>query len=523
LYHASPKSIHNVALSSKYFRHLTYKYLYRKIRLTFARYRNGRNRLLLEKLLSDSTTSSLVHEVYINWLAGANPRHETEEGKQLTEQLIVLIPRLVNLKKLIFDAQCAISKRLLFTAVHYDSKYQLYTICPYRSDVNRSLQSLQDCSQLVALDVTIGDSQILAMKELRKVLAICPNLLKLSVASVSDNAIRGGQALVEPGMRLPNLKFLRIRGVMQLANYNLPGWEQCSGWESLEYLESTDSVFLQYFSPSLKELRSLTLFFRLFDAILDENALINLMCRLPKLEHLSITGSTRLVLESDVLKHKGSSLKTLQLHEDPNDVVWTHPRSLPDEGTIRRLGKTCPRLTTCAIDLNAGHDWPWKLLSVIAESLWFIVHLELDIFLNVPRGQLQVTLASVREIWNFLWNNIGRVRKERGHASSLPRLRTLKISTSDSSEYIARFEARLTERDNLAVEGHVEVVSLELEGLHEKYGYGECENNFQEDFRRRLTTRAERGPSQDKQMISDYIVHPQARPLETTLTRMVDW
>ncbi|KAL8702767.1 MAG: hypothetical protein Q9201_004068 [Fulgogasparrea decipioides] len=372
-------------------------------------------------------------------------------------------------------------------------------------------------------NVTIGDSQILAMKELRKVLATCPNLLKLSVESIPDNAIRvAGQTLIEPGVQLPHLKYLRLRGYLRLADWNLPGWEQCVGWESLEYLESSDYGFLLSLRLPLKELRSLTLILGLFDILFDENSLVNLMCRLPKLEHFSMTGSTGLVFGSDFLKHRGDSLKTLQLHEDPHDL-WPHPQFLPDEGMIRHLGKTCPRLTTCAIDLNVGHDWPWKLLSIIAESLWFIIHLELYMFLSVPCGQVQVTLVSVRKIWNFLWSSIARFRKERGHASSLPRLRTLKISTSDSRLYTARFEARLSERDDLAAQGHAEVVSLELEGLHEKYGYGECENNFQEDFRRQLTTRAERGPSQDKRMISNYVVHPQARPLETTLTEMVDW
>lgn len=100
LYNASPKSIFNVALASSSLYRLAYQYLHRKIRLTLSRHRNYANGLLLAKLLSDEAARSTVHEVYINWIPGADPRHETEEGKQLTEQLVELIPRLSSLKAL---------------------------------------------------------------------------------------------------------------------------------------------------------------------------------------------------------------------------------------------------------------------------------------------------------------------------------------------------------------------------------------------------------------------------------------
>ncbi len=98
----SPRSLYNVSLSSRALHHLAQKHLYRKLRFTFARYRYNRNRLLLQKLLTDPTACSSVHEVYINWLGGANPRLETEEGSQMTQQLIDILPRLTSLRRFMY-------------------------------------------------------------------------------------------------------------------------------------------------------------------------------------------------------------------------------------------------------------------------------------------------------------------------------------------------------------------------------------------------------------------------------------
>ena len=166
------------------------------------------------------------------------------------------------------------------------------------------------------------------------------------------------------------------------------------------------------------------------------------------------------------------------------------------------------------------------MLSVIADSLWFIVHLELDLYFLSPQGPLQVTLDSVYIIWQFLWHEIIRTRTQRRHPVSLPRLRTLKVKTSDSRgtrDKTATFEARLSERDDLAARGHAEVNFLPLQGLYEKYGHGKCENHFQENYRRDLTDRAVKGRPLDKELSWDSSTFPQARPLDTVLSTMADW
>ncbi|KAL9581417.1 MAG: hypothetical protein Q9212_003917 [Teloschistes hypoglaucus] len=552
LYNTSSKSIYNVALASRSLYRLTYEYRYRKIRLTLSCHRNQSNGWLLGKLLGDEMARSTVHEVYINWIPGADPRHETEEGKKLMEQLIDLIPRLTALRRLIYDAQCPILPRLLLTLTDHVSKVRLYTRCPYRSDVSKSLRVLQNCSHLVALDVTIGDSQILAMVELRKILVTLPNLLKLSVESVADSLVEGGQVLLAPmasrtpsqAWCLPPLKYLRLWGRgFQLADYaSLRGWEFCVQWERLEHLESSDTFFFTVFdwfdegrpgfgSPLLKSLRSLALS---GDMAYDQTAFVKFLDSLPKLEHLSARGLTYQVTKYDYLERKGSFLKTLRLYEDASIVIWSFVGPERDDGNIRRFGKTCPNLETCAIDLRVlGNDWPWDLLTRIAESLTSIIHLELIVSLRHDSETPQVTLDSVRKIWSFLWHAIARVRKQRAqhhpnHPSSkttitTPRLRTLKICTADTEFYTARFEARLAERDDLAAQGHAEVVFLELEGLREKYGTGKCENGPQEKFRGMLEWRAERGRGRSQEMLVNLLDFPQARPLETVLVRMAEW
>ncbi|KAL8815693.1 MAG: hypothetical protein Q9223_005199 [Gallowayella weberi] len=171
--------------------------------------------------------------------------------------------------------------------------------------------------------------------------------------------------------------------------------------------------------------------------------------------------------------------------------------------------------------------WPGGLLSTIAESLWFIVHLELNVELLLPAGtkpgQPELTLDSVREIWNFLWADIMRVRKERNHMISRPRLQTLTIRSCNASKDPVDFEARLSERDDLAIKGHAEVVCLQLEGLEEKYGNGPLENELMEIFRSYSISRVEKGRITQEPSGWDIPAYIQARPLKTTLSTMADW
>lgn len=187
------------------------------------------------------------------------------------------------------------------------------------------------------------------------------------------------------------------------------------------------------------------------------------------------------------------------------------------------------------------------MLNCIADSFWFIVHLELYLELpfvgSSPNSEQSTVrsvanLKSVRDIWAFLWRGIKLARKERQHTDCRPQLRSLKVFEGSfrqvrniSNEQFKRergeqaiFEARLSERDDLAERGHAEVVCLELEGLQEKYGKGPLANQFQIDLMDNMVSRAKEGLSQRIKiplaMLDNQIPH--LRPLRTTLLAMAD-
>lgn len=92
--------MYKLALVARTFNYLAQKYLYRKLRFTFALYWDVRNKLLLQNLYQDPTKSSSVREIYINWAPGVIPRQEKGDGSKLMDQLIMLIPRFIRLRQL---------------------------------------------------------------------------------------------------------------------------------------------------------------------------------------------------------------------------------------------------------------------------------------------------------------------------------------------------------------------------------------------------------------------------------------
>ena len=99
IYQASPKSIYALSLTSKALHRLAQGYLFRKLRFTFSRCWNHRNNVLLQRLQDDAQARSYVQEIYVNWTAGANPRHDTIEGLHLVSLFIELIPQFTKLKR----------------------------------------------------------------------------------------------------------------------------------------------------------------------------------------------------------------------------------------------------------------------------------------------------------------------------------------------------------------------------------------------------------------------------------------
>ncbi|KAL9597903.1 MAG: hypothetical protein Q9219_004856 [cf. Caloplaca sp. 3 TL-2023] len=176
----------------------------------------------------------------------------------------------------------------------------------------------------------------------------------------------------------------------------------------------------------------------------------------------------------------------------------------------------------------------------MARSLWFVVELELNLGLGPPDANdppQYGSITSIRELWYFIWKEIQVERLVLNHATSRPRLRALRvleghrtrvvegfhINYTDDFEVCEQviFEARLSERDDLAKMGHADVKCLGLEALQNKYGHGPYEKNFQRELMQDMTDRAENGAEWTR----SFHLGKQLdllRPLRTPLLRLVD-
>ncbi|KAL9001734.1 MAG: hypothetical protein Q9188_005300 [Gyalolechia gomerana] len=522
------------------------KHLYRKLRFTFARCWEARNALLVQRLEQDPDAASSVREIYINWAPGVIPRQESSTNTTLMYRLTYLIPELTSLKRLIWDAQCAIPPGLYDKLARYSPFCELYTRCPARNDTARALQLLQDSTQLVALEVMLDPTQYHALIELRKALKACTKLEKLQVSCSSfPNApsagFGGSFSLTESHEQLPPLKVLKLRE-MTLADYSKDGWERCIQWEALESLHCTEIEFFPKISTSLKQLHSLGVHLSndVNWTVEQGDVVLDLASTSSKLEELCLTGMTAFLRSRDFLSRRNTSLKHIKIHEnqaygEDGDVV----RSTLDVEDIKKLGNSHPRLERCSMDLQIGSDWPLDALLRIAESLWFIVKLELNLELHIPGegpSRPVATLQSVLHIWHFIWRKIENVRKARNHVICRPRLRTLRvlegsyrqvwdvpraIMRQERSEQ-AIFEARLSERDDLAEWGYADVTCLGLEALRNIYGRKPQEDQAKAGFMRDVLFRAENGPAQMYTHIDLGNQMDLLRPLRTPLLALAD-
>jgi len=141
----------------------------------------------------------------------------------------------------------------------------------------------------------------------------------------------------------------------------------------------------------------------------------------------------------------------------------------------------------------------------LAQSLWFLIKLELNLEINiaVPDRPLQpaATMTSVTHLWNYIWCKTKKSRQDRPYVCLKPRLRQLDVNAGSfrplqPSGYYTweetqqqRFQARLLERDDEAEHGLAKIVCLEVEDLLNSSRGGES-----------ITTailKARRGPSNE--------------------------
>ncbi|KAL8827525.1 MAG: hypothetical protein Q9170_006983 [Blastenia crenularia] len=471
----------------------------------------SRNSRLIQQLENDPDVTSFVHEIYINWAPGVVPRQDSKEGLRLIHQLIDLFPRFTH--------------------------------------------NLQHSQQLVALEIVLDRTQLQALSELREAFRTCTKLQKLQVSCLpfptAPRSEYGSDfALCAPGEQLPPLKVLRLRE-MTITGYSVPGWERCLQWETLEHLQCRELEFFPKIYNSLKRLRSLVIDISTDTSMTSEQgeAVMDFVRTSSKLEELSLTGMSdflplRQFCSARYSPKFKSPLRYLKIHENQEYHGrqrlrhWSRAPLTWNYEEIEDLAHLHPRLERCNIDLKVEDDWPWEKLTGIAESLWFIVKLELNLELHIPEpsNPLPVaTIHSVHKIWTFLWHKIESFRKAQNHITSRPRLRTLRVFEGsfrqvwDVPEEImyqerreqAIFEARISECDDLAERGHADVTCLALEALRNKYGRGPNNEHPHVNLMRYVTSRAEEGPAQRRPIdLGNQL--DLLRPLRTPLLGLVD-
>ena len=158
----------------------------------------------------------------------------------------------------------------------------------------------------------------------------------------------------------------------------------------------------------------------------------------------------------------------------------------------------------------------------------------------------------MQEMWNTLWRSIENQRKILQHSWNRPRLETVTVaaqsppfptprSLSASARYpqesalsqqamallhpffdnlMVHFEARLSERCELAAKGIASIICLELEGLEHKLALESDMNTWQRTLLREMRARAEHGPSSDFRTCAGEGADALTRPLKTRLLEM---
>ncbi len=242
---------------------------------------------------------------------------------------------------------------------------ELYTRCPTRTDIARSLMSLQrSSSQLVALELMLERSQLEALTQLRRLLSTCPNLRKLRLTCSSRLIGAAPLALCTPSWQLPPLKSLKLRGIMIAATTEVD-WQDCMDWKTLEVLQCTDIDFFTSISASLQRLQSL-------EVHLDEafppqpqqiHAFFDFVKSSSTLQNLCMAGMIEHIRFHKFLEGKYPSLRTIRVHEKVSRWGFSESSVLsPDE--IRMLAKACPALHKCSIGIGMWSEW--------VSSLYFV-------------------------------------------------------------------------------------------------------------------------------------------------------
>lgn len=344
----SPRSLLNVALSSRSLYHLSKSFIYRVIRFTFNRSRRDINGRLIRHLLADDDLSAKVQEIRVLWAPSAKLQ-PGEGSKEDLELLGQALPKLTGLKAFIWDAQYPILSWLLEKLQTHHPQCLLYTRHPKSQDSAQTLPRLCASPCLFSLDVEIGSGQFQAFRVLQKVLASATNLRDLSIASNFNSARL--PTYQEIGSSNP----LHLRS-LEIYNRNYEIWNFPVVWPMLERLSLDDYYFLPEVLPDLAGLKSFK-----FRTGHSSNVLplIIAMQGCKSLESLDLTGSIGFIntVGEDFWERVGKTLTKLRLHEEEKtERVGSRPTlSVTNMG---HLAKHCHKLRSLGLDLACnGREW----------------------------------------------------------------------------------------------------------------------------------------------------------------------
>ena len=351
----APRSLLNIALSSKNLYHLSRSFIYRDVHFTFNRSRRDINGRLIRQLLADHDLGNKVQQIRILWAPSA--KLEPGEGsKEEFELLRQVLPELTGLRTFVWDAQYPILSWLLETLQRHHPKCRLYNCHPASQDSARTLQRLRNSPCLFSLDVTLTLGQFEAQRELQKVLITAPNLTDLRIVSTTHSSF------VLPIAKQEGSGPLHLRS-LEFYGPHFDGFIFSVVWPMLERLSLDTLSSDSWITPQFPNLRS----FKMRIRGLGNSEGLGAMLRSCKtLETLDLTGRhiDRLVADKGLWESAGSSLINLRLHEEE-----AQHRAILPSNILDCIVRYCPNLRSLGLGLECnGQEWVSSSPRVVLRS-----------------------------------------------------------------------------------------------------------------------------------------------------------
>ena len=354
----SPRSLLNVALSSRSLNRLSKSFIYRVIHFTFNRSRRDVNGRLIRQLLNDEYLSAKVREIRIIWAPSAKLQ-PGEGSKEDLELLGQALSNLTGLKSFIWDAQYPVLAWLLERLQTSHPHCLLYARHPASQNSAQTLLRLRATPCLSSLDVTITIGQYQAFRELEKVLNSAPNLRDLTIASSFDMIylLRTEQRDLGP---------LELRS-LELYGSPLKFWRLPVVWQKLERL-SMDSI--SNFPDLASQFTGLKILRICLEGQQKVEHLAEFLQNCTQLESLDLTGFTTYVQNSSPTfwQNVGKTLIKLRLHENEKpDMVEDRP--VLSTTDLARIARYSRKLRSLGLDLQCnGQEWVSLISHIVLPS-----------------------------------------------------------------------------------------------------------------------------------------------------------